>query len=169
MDLREVVPEFFQANRGLVFAFRTEQSHYFPEHSYASVTGIRRSLEDGLEQSGETPLVRFPVYNELRQGIGCIQCHVPVRMGPLGGDARNIGSQALFEIIAMRFRGNDDGGVAGLEAGADEVRYPVDEVRVILVELNEMLGHRQALTASIDRLETGTGLFCFVSRGQAGK
>jgi len=79
--------------------------------------------------------------HELQQRIGGIQRHVLFRIEALRCGAPDIPRQVPFKIEVMRLRGDDDGSVSGFEAGADEARDLIDEVRVTLVELNEMLDH----------------------------
>lgn len=141
VELRELVPHLFQADRGRGVALPPEDVDHLAvgadRHLRATLRGDG-ALDDATDMLLEPRPVRHAVDHERRERLGGIQDRELARgAGALDVERRRL--QRTVEQLAMVLRRDDDHWLAPREAGSDEVRDRRREEVVVLVELDDVV------------------------------
>ena len=137
--LRERVPELFHARGRVRLSIGGEERDHLAEGAEVLLAMSAGAGDGGAEDVGEAAFVGPAVDHELRERLGGIERVVP----SLLAYRRHVDAAAakpLGERLAVDLGRDHEARAAGPEGGGDEAGDRVEEVAVVVVELDEMLG-----------------------------
>ncbi len=137
MHAAHFVPQVFEANGGIPIAAGPQQGHHLAERMDppAPLAQLRHHASDQLAN----PLgIGCTVDHDSRQGLGRVEDHEPARCHRFV-DVNARRPQRVLNGLTVRGRCDDDARVPFPQRGPDKPGDRVDQERVALVELDEML------------------------------